>query len=128
VRTSSHVPTAPIAAIGVLIAALAIASLARVRPPEAPPERVHATGERAPACVNINRANSEELETLPRVGPSLAARILADREAHGAFPDLDSLDRVRGIGPATLRVLRPHLCELRVSTRADALPDAGPPR
>ena len=127
-RTSSHVPTAPIAAIGALIAALAMASLARVRPPEAPPESVHASSERTSACVEINHAGPGELETLPRVGPSLAARILADREAHGAFPDLDSLDRVRGIGPATLRVLRPHLCELRVSTRADALPDAGPPR
>lgn len=84
-------------------------------------ETLEASG---PRCVDLNQATPTELESLPRVGPSLAARIIASRP----FTDVDALDRVRGIGPATLRVLRPRLCELPVSTRNDALPDAGPPR
>ncbi len=82
----------------------------------------------APACVDINQASADELERLPRVGPSLAARIIAYRETHGAYESADALDHVRGVGPATLRLLRPHLCEQQVSSDHAALPDAGPPR
>ena len=126
-RTSPTQASSPIAAIGILISALAIATLAQTRPPEAPPARL-AEGPAAPACVDINRASSLELERLPRVGPSLAARIIADREANGGFDNADALDRVRGIGPATLRLLRPHLCEQQVPTGNGTLPDAGQPR
>ena len=126
-RTSQSKASSPIAAIGILISALAIATLAQTRPPEVPPARL-ADGPAAPACVDINRASALELERLPRVGPSLAARIIADREANGQFGHADALDRVRGIGPATLRLIRPHLCEQQVSTGNGALPDAGPPR
>jgi competence protein ComEA len=48
-----------------------------------------------------------ELESLPRIGPALAARIVAERNARGAFGSLDSLEaRVRGIGPALAELLR----------------------
>ncbi|HLV36889.1 MAG TPA: helix-hairpin-helix domain-containing protein [Spirillospora sp.] len=52
--------------------------------------------------VFINRATSEELQTLPGVGPALAERIIAYREANGPFSSLDDLDNVSGIGPALL--------------------------
>ncbi len=51
--------------------------------------------------VNINTADSTELETLPGVGPATAAQIIEHREQHGAFADLASLEEVSGIGPAT---------------------------
>ncbi len=55
----------------------------------------------------VNEASAEELERLPRVGPALAQRIVADRAARGAYRSLEELGRVPGIGPATLRVLAP---------------------
>jgi competence ComEA-like helix-hairpin-helix protein len=57
--------------------------------------------------VDLDRATAEELVRLPRVGPSLAARIVLEREARGPFGDLDGLQRVPGLGPATREALRP---------------------
>jgi competence protein ComEA len=56
--------------------------------------------------LDLNRATAAELERLPRVGPSLAGRIVAFREKYGPFPAVDSLVRVPGIGPGTLALLR----------------------
>lgn len=50
--------------------------------------------------VSINTAPAAELEELPGVGPVLAARIVADREANGPFASLDDAQRVSGVGPA----------------------------
>jgi competence protein ComEA len=50
----------------------------------------------------------QEIETLPRIGPALAARVVAEREAHGPFGGLDALDkRVKGIGPALAKAIGP---------------------
>ena len=57
--------------------------------------------------VNINTATAEELQTLPRIGPAMAQRIIAWREAHGGFRSVDELDAVPGIGPSMLENLRP---------------------
>ena len=57
--------------------------------------------------VAINTATEAELERLPGIGPSLAAKIVADRAAKGPFRSVDDLDRVSGIGPATVERLRP---------------------
>ncbi len=56
--------------------------------------------------VNINTANSAELQLLPSIGPVLAGRMLAYRERHGPFRSLDALRNVRGIGPETIKKLR----------------------
>lgn len=57
--------------------------------------------------VDLNRATGEELESLPGIGPALAERILASREAEGPFRDVSELRRVSGIGPALLERLAP---------------------
>ena len=57
--------------------------------------------------VNINTATAEELQTLPRIGPAMAQRIIAWREAHGGFRSVDELDAVPGIGPSMLENLLP---------------------
>jgi competence protein ComEA len=63
-----------------------------------------------PACpVDVNAAGAAELSILPGVGPSLAQAIVEDRRANGPFAQPEDLDRVRGIGPATLARLRPHV-------------------
>ncbi len=58
-------------------------------------------------AVAINRATAEELEMLPGIGPALAARIVAYREANGPFADLAALGEVAGIGERTLEALAP---------------------
>lgn len=62
-----------------------------------------AAGER----VDLDRAGVTEVERLPGIGPALAARIVADRGAHGAFGSLAGLDRVPGVGPALLSRIAP---------------------
>lgn len=59
-------------------------------------------------ALDLNRASTAELELLPRIGPRLAERIVADRRANGPFRSVDDLDRVPGIGPRTLELIRPH--------------------
>lgn len=54
---------------------------------------------RPDSVLNVNRASAVELERLPGIGPSLARRIVADREAKGPFATLEALDRIPGIGP-----------------------------
>ncbi len=51
--------------------------------------------------ININTATQAELETLPRIGPSMAARIIEYRTAHGPFQRTEDIMNVTGIGPAT---------------------------
>jgi competence protein ComEA len=59
--------------------------------------------------IDPNTADVDELQRLPRVGPSLAARIIAHREANGPFASLADLDAVPGIGPALLEGITPHV-------------------
>ena len=68
-------------------------------------QRPLAEGER----VDVDRAAADELERLPRVGPALARRIVAEREAHGPFGSLQGLRRVSGIGPKLLHDLEAHV-------------------
>jgi competence protein ComEA len=56
--------------------------------------------------VNINTASSAELDTLPRVGPAMAERIIAWREANGRFRSVDDLLNVPGIGNKTFDSLK----------------------
>jgi len=60
--------------------------------------------------LDLNTATAADLEALPGIGPQTAAAVLADRAAVGPYPSVDSLTRVRGIGPVTLRRLRPLVC------------------
>ena len=52
--------------------------------------------------VNLNTATPEQLDTLPRVGPAMAAAIVAARP----FRRVEDLRRVRGVGSATFEQLR----------------------
>ncbi len=62
-----------------------------------------------PARLDINRASVEELSALPGIGPALAQRIVAHRQQHGPFRNVEDLLRVAGIGPKTYEKVRPHV-------------------
>ena len=64
-----------------------------------------APGER----IDPNTAAEEELDRLPGIGPAAARAIVESRAADGPFAEAGALARVRGIGPATVDRLRPHL-------------------
>lgn len=53
--------------------------------------------------IDLNTATQTELETLPGIGASKAAAIIANRP----YATVDDLDRVPGIGLSTLNQLRP---------------------
>ena len=61
--------------------------------------------------IDLNQAGVDELAALPGVGPSLAAAIVADRQAKGPFKTLTELDRVRGVGPAILQQIKPFVLQ-----------------
>ncbi len=56
--------------------------------------------------VVLNRASSAELQALPGVGPVLADRIVAYRDANGPFGQVEDLLQVPGIGEAKLESIR----------------------
>lgn len=58
------------------------------------------------APISINHASREELEKLPGIGPSLAARIVEQRERHGPFRRVEHLLIVRGISERRFREIR----------------------
>jgi competence protein ComEA len=64
------------------------------------------TGVATEVVINLNTANAEQLQQLPRVGPATAAKILDHRQRQGPFTSVDQLLDVPGIGERTLAGLR----------------------
>jgi competence protein ComEA len=88
--------------------------------PAAPPSGSRKQLPAAP--VDMDFASAQEIEALPRIGPALAHRIVANRDSFGAFGSLDKLRRVKGMGPASLDRLAPL-----VTFGGRAAPRAAPP-
>lgn len=65
---------------------------------------------RKDSCININRASAAELVALPGIGPAIAGRLVDFREKNGPFVRPADIDRVKGIGPATLRKIENKIC------------------
>ena len=59
--------------------------------------------------VDINHADWPEIIQLPRLGETMARRILNERDQNGPFAQVEDLVRVNGIGPKTLEKIRPYL-------------------
>jgi competence protein ComEA len=60
-------------------------------------------------AIDINHADEAQLLLLPGVGPALARRIVAYRNANGPYESIDTLNAVSGIGPKTVSRLRPYI-------------------
>ena len=94
--------------------AAAIDTVQSLRSEEERRARPLAEGE----MLDPNRAEAIELDRLPGVGPATASAIVAAR-SEAPFTSAEDLLAVRGIGPATLAKVRPHL---RIPRRANAPP------
>ena len=71
-----------------------------------PPVSGSEPSESSDPRININTATAAELETLPRIGPTMAGRILAYRDANGPFGTTEDIQNVPGIATATFEGLR----------------------
>ncbi len=58
------------------------------------------------SLIHINTASQSDFETLPRIGPALADRIVAFRDDQGPFASVEGLLDVPGIGELTLAGMR----------------------
>jgi competence protein ComEA len=96
------------------LCAMALTPLAHADPPARPsaPAAPHAAPPpeaSADGVVNVNTAAPDELERVPGIGPARADAIVRLRERVTRFRHVEDLVRVRGIGRATLRAMRPYL-------------------
>jgi DNA uptake protein ComE-like DNA-binding protein len=62
-----------------------------------------------PGKIDMDVADAAALEGLPRIGPVMAKRIVADRDSLGPFGSLEELQRVKGVGPSLARALSPYV-------------------
>jgi competence protein ComEA len=72
----------------------------------AAPAAAASAGAAVAGPVSLSAATADQLETLPRIGPAMAARIIAWRTANGPFRTVDDLLKVGGVGPKTLAGLQ----------------------
>jgi competence protein ComEA len=95
--------------LATVLAVMMAQSGARADPSPAPNATESTPGDAAGAwlAVDLNTANESRLQELPGIGPARAHAIIAFRQAHGAFTHVGQLLRIRGIGRAMLRRLRP---------------------
>jgi competence protein ComEA len=61
------------------------------------------------SALNINTADASQLAFLPRIGPSVAQRIVDYRKKNGPFKSTDDLMLVQGIGEKTYEVIKPYI-------------------
>lgn len=73
---------------------------------EAPTPGAEASSGAVGGKVNLNTADAATLETLPRVGPAMAQRIIDWRMSNGRFSALEDLMSVSGIGEKTFAQLK----------------------
>ena len=72
----------------------------------------------AAKVINLNTATALELETLPGIGPAMAARILEYREKNGPFQKIEELMNIQGIGERVFLRLRPQITVTPPATSA----------
>jgi comEA protein len=62
--------------------------------------------ESIPLIININTASMTELETLPRIGPVTAKKIIDFRQTYGTFKKPEDIIKVSGIGEKTYEKIK----------------------
>ena len=59
--------------------------------------------------ISVNKAELDEFEALPGIGPSLARRIIEYREQNGGFKEIADLKKVKGIGEKLFEKIKPFI-------------------
>lgn len=59
--------------------------------------------------VNINKASKEDLKNLKGIGDTRAQDIIDYRKKNGDFKSVDELEKVKGIGPGTMKQIRANV-------------------
>jgi len=59
--------------------------------------------------VNINKANTAQLQTINGIGPTKAAAIIKYRKSHGGFKNTNEIVNVKGIGPKTFMKIKSQI-------------------
>jgi comEA protein len=59
--------------------------------------------------ININTATGEQLQILPRIGPSMSQRIIQYRRERGPFTSIDAIKKVKGIGDKTFEKIKSQI-------------------
>lgn len=67
-------------------------------------------GNSKSGLININTANETELDSLPGIGPSIAAKIINYREENGDFASIEDIKNVNGIGDSKFEELKDLIC------------------
>lgn len=103
------------------VAELAEERAALVGPPRPAEVRTNKPDRAPPAArlIDLDTAGEAAIATIPGIGPSLAARIVADRSRRGSFGSLQNLQRVAGVGPGLSARIALHVTFSR--------PAMGPP-
>ena len=70
----------------------------------------YSTGFSNDGKVNINRADLNELQTLPNIGPAKAQNIIDYRNSSGKFQTINDILYVNGIGSKTFESLKDLIC------------------
>ncbi|NUS99341.1 MAG: helix-hairpin-helix domain-containing protein [Gemmatimonadaceae bacterium] len=96
----------PVTALDSAMTAPVVSSPSIFDPPKPEAKRKGKRAASPAGPVDMDRASADEIEALPRIGPALAQRIVADRDANGPFGSLEGLQRVRGVGPAMAAALQ----------------------
>lgn len=78
---------------------------AESRPFVPPPSTVY-TQPSTVSLIDLDLASAPAIESLPKIGPALAKRIVANRDSFGPFGSLDALQRVRGVGTGLAKTIK----------------------
>ena len=76
------------------------------------PQGYAAPGQQEPVqvkLININRADSAELQVVRGIGPVIAGKILQYRKEHGNFEHVEDIEKVPGIGKSKFAKIKTQI-------------------